>query len=204
MDYGTKKGGVGREASLMKGDDFFSNRILSRNSSVGRSSRIYYRSPEGVPFNWEMQPGTPKDPPKEDNLPTLSPPPAMLSLGLPKPCITIEEPKPPKLLRFMFWKRREKGDRGKKLQPGPKASSDHLDATESEKYFETCSFDGEFMASPPRASTCSSSSSLTLSHGRDSARLSSFRGPTRDSVGGFYGCGPWKFSCVNIVRAARR
>ncbi|KAF4352948.1 hypothetical protein F8388_008369 [Cannabis sativa] len=41
----------------------------------------------GIPFEWEMQPGTPKDPPKEEALPPLSPPPAVLSLGLPKPCI---------------------------------------------------------------------------------------------------------------------
>ncbi|GKV47033.1 hypothetical protein SLEP1_g53974 [Rubroshorea leprosula] len=204
MENGTRKGGnVGERASISTKDDgFFSNKILSRNYSAGYSSRIYYRSPEGVPFNWEMQPGTPKDPPKEDNLPPLSPPPAILSLGLPKPCINVEEPKPPRLLRFKFWKQREKGDRTKKLQMEPKASSDRLDAAESEKYFEICSCDGEATASPPLASTSSSSSSISLSNPH-SAPQSCLGGPTRDSLHGSYGCGPWKFSWV-IVRAARR
>ncbi|XWS73238.1 hypothetical protein CRYUN_Cryun02cG0110700 [Craigia yunnanensis] len=86
--------------SVIQGEELFFNRIISRNSSVGCSSRIYYyRSSEGKPFNWEMQPGTPKEPQKEDILPPISPPPAVLSLGLPKPCINIEEPKPSMKLR---------------------------------------------------------------------------------------------------------
>ncbi|XVF34207.1 hypothetical protein REPUB_Repub18cG0039000 [Reevesia pubescens] len=82
-------------AKGVQGDELLFNRIISRNSSVGCSSRIYYyRSSEGIPFNWETQPGTPKESQKEDILPPISPPPAVLSLGLPKPRINIEEPKP--------------------------------------------------------------------------------------------------------------
>ncbi|WMV37192.1 hypothetical protein MTR67_030577 [Solanum verrucosum] len=61
---------------------------ISRELSVGHSSRIYYyRRGEGVPFEWEKQPGTPKiNPTKEDvNIP-LSPPPSFQSIGLTKPC----------------------------------------------------------------------------------------------------------------------
>ncbi|KAJ6355433.1 hypothetical protein OIU77_005928 [Salix suchowensis] len=81
-----------RKTSVHQGDNFFSGRVISRNSSAGCSSRIFYnRSAEGVPFQWEMQPGTPRDPPREEIIPALSPPPAMLSLGLRKPCRDMEE-----------------------------------------------------------------------------------------------------------------
>ncbi|EOA17897.1 hypothetical protein CARUB_v10006306mg [Capsella rubella] len=79
---------------------------FSRNSSIG-----YYddRRSEGVPFKWEMQPGTPIKSQPQETVPPLSPPPAMLSRGLPKPSISIEEPKsfvfPSKLkLKLRNWK----------------------------------------------------------------------------------------------------
>ncbi|KAL3575110.1 hypothetical protein D5086_023211 [Populus alba] len=75
--------------------------LFSRDSSVGFSSRrLYYRSAEGVPFKWEMQPGTPKDPSKEEIIPPIRPPPALLGIGLPKPCIDIKEPKTSMRSRF--------------------------------------------------------------------------------------------------------
>ncbi|KAK3221515.1 hypothetical protein Dsin_008540 [Dipteronia sinensis] len=71
----------GREVAILEGEELLFNKVISRNSSVGCSSRIlYYRSAEGVPFKWEMQLGTPKDPPTEDILPPLSPPPAVKRL----------------------------------------------------------------------------------------------------------------------------
>ncbi|WJX91088.1 hypothetical protein P8452_72914 [Trifolium repens] len=71
-----------------------SNKILSRKSSVGCSSRIsYYRTGEGVPFKWEMQPGIAKESSPKEVLPPLTPPPKFLSLGLPKPSI-LEAKKP--------------------------------------------------------------------------------------------------------------
>ncbi|KAG7621810.1 hypothetical protein ISN44_As04g026680 [Arabidopsis suecica] len=88
----------------MKKDTCKEGSSISRNSSVG-----YYdeRMPEGVPFEWEMQPGTPINTQPREVVPPLSPPPAMLSLGLPKPSISIEEPKNfvfPTKLKLRNWK----------------------------------------------------------------------------------------------------
>ncbi|KAD3068104.1 hypothetical protein E3N88_35984 [Mikania micrantha] len=66
----------------------FVTKALSRDSSVGRrSSSTYYRSAanEGVPFDWEMQPGTPKKRPQEEIIPPPTPPPAMQSLAFSRP-----------------------------------------------------------------------------------------------------------------------
>ncbi|KAG2299624.1 hypothetical protein Bca52824_036096 [Brassica carinata] len=63
---------------------------ISRSSSVGVSSRLFYyyyhRSvDDGVPFKWEMQPGTPINPPPGETVPAITPPPAHLSRSLTKP-----------------------------------------------------------------------------------------------------------------------
>ncbi|XP_021277341.1 uncharacterized protein LOC110411487 [Herrania umbratica] len=197
--------GMEKGLSVIQGEDqLFFNKIISRTSSVGYSSRIYYyRSSEGVPFNWEMQPGTPKEPQKEDIVPPPSPPPAVLSLGLPKPCMNIEEPKPSIRLRFKFWKHVKKNHGNKKLQAGRKGV--HLDMTDqSGKYsnYEMCSSDdGEFMASP-RMSSSLSSSSFSFSNGPSfgSSRLPS---PSRDSsLDRHNGCSPLNFSSI-LVRVLR-
>lgn len=45
-----------------------------------------------MPFEWEREPGTPKELPQATApLPPLSPPPAVLSLSLPKPCMEDSE-----------------------------------------------------------------------------------------------------------------
>ncbi|GMJ15591.1 hypothetical protein HRI_005228300 [Hibiscus trionum] len=163
-------------------EEFF-NRIISRTSSIGCSSRIYYyRSSEGIPFNWEMQPGTPKEPRKEDTLPPLSPPPAVLSLGLPKPRIDVaDEPKPSKLRVFKFWKHgKRKHGKSKKL--------DQADHKYCSSYETSSSDDGEFVVSPRRIlSSSSSSSSFSFSNGSPS--------PSRD---GHYGCSPLHFSSFGV------
>lgn len=77
---------------------------MSRNSSTGY---YYQRRSEGVPFKWEMQPGTPINTHTVKTVPPLSPPPAMLSLGFPKPSISVEEPKHyvfPAKLKLRKWK----------------------------------------------------------------------------------------------------
>ncbi|KAG4113322.1 hypothetical protein ERO13_D13G216200v2 [Gossypium hirsutum] len=182
MDYDRKRG-----VSLIQDDQMFFHRIISRDSSVGCSSRIYYyRSSEGIPFNWEMQPGTPKEPQKEDVLPPISPPPALLSLGLPKPRIdVVKESKVSKLKVFKFWKHGKKNDNKKKID-------DH----QSDKYsnYETCSSDDdeEFVGSP----CVSSSSSSSFSFGSSST-------PSRDSsFNQHYGCGPLNFASF-LVRVSR-
>ncbi|KAL8488911.1 hypothetical protein ACS0TY_024529 [Phlomoides rotata] len=76
---------------LDQGDEFCRNRILAREPSAGQSSRIFYRAAEGVPFKWEMQPGTPKNPQEEEAILPLCPSPLMQSLGLPLPNIDHDD-----------------------------------------------------------------------------------------------------------------
>ncbi|RDX90390.1 hypothetical protein CR513_27745, partial [Mucuna pruriens] len=123
------------------------SKIVSRGSSMGCSSRIsYYRSGEGVPFKWEMQPGIAKEQPKED-VPPLSPPPALLSMGLPKPC--IPDPKSSTRSRLRFWRKRVKGGKSKK------SSSQHCFHEEDVignldilARLDHCSSDSESVVSP--------------------------------------------------------
>ncbi|CAN7033207.1 unnamed protein product [Brassica rapa subsp. trilocularis] len=86
-------------------NDIRGSSSISRNSSIG----YYYhrRSSEGVPFKWEMQPGTPISSQPGEIIPPISPPPMMLSLGFPKPSISVEEPKQsvfPAKLKLRSWK----------------------------------------------------------------------------------------------------
>ncbi|XAR51169.1 hypothetical protein NMG60_11005724 [Bertholletia excelsa] len=74
-----------KRVSAIQGEGFYFDRLLLRESSFGNSSRKYYRSPEGVPFQWEMTPGTPLHPPENDAIPPLHPPPAVQSMALPRP-----------------------------------------------------------------------------------------------------------------------
>ncbi|KAJ6435489.1 hypothetical protein OIU84_000640 [Salix udensis] len=195
-----------RKTSVHQGDNFFSGRVISRNSSAGCSSRIFYnRSAEGVPFQWEMQPGTPRDPPGEEIIPALSPPPAMLSLGLRKPFRDMEETKTSSMRsRFRFWKLIEKNKRKKKSQQGSDQGNSFINIDNNEsctsERFEFYSSDGDFMASPPRIS--SSSSSLSSSNGR-SRRLSRIENPSRGSKQDPHGCFPWIFNAV-LASVARR
>nr|XP_043619646.1 uncharacterized protein LOC122591443 [Erigeron canadensis] len=83
-------------------------KTLSRDSSVGQSSCIYYRNTnnEGVPFDWEMQPGTPKHRPREEVIPPPTPPPAMQSLAFSRPNVDLYgESRESTSWRF-FWKKR--------------------------------------------------------------------------------------------------
>ncbi|KAK4363568.1 hypothetical protein RND71_018809 [Anisodus tanguticus] len=65
---------------LIKQDDKFFSRLLSKESTVkGESSfRYYYRggSSGSIPFVWESQPGTPKHKFSDTSLPPLTPPPS--------------------------------------------------------------------------------------------------------------------------------
>ncbi|KAJ4709315.1 putative OSBP(Oxysterol binding protein)-related protein 4B [Melia azedarach] len=188
-----------RKVSLLDGEECFFNKVLSRDSSVGYSSRIlYYRSAEGVPFKWEMQPGTPKDPPKEDILPPLSPPPAILSLGLPKPCINIEEPKFSMRSKLKFWKHNYKKSQEIKRVLSNK-EHDHVNKFSSGSFvkFELDSSDGEEFMASRRNSSSSSSSSFSFSQ---SSRIQS---PAREKIDrSIYGCGPFNITSI-LVRVGR-
>lgn len=189
--------------------------ILSRNSSVGCSSRIYYNRSAGaggIPFQWEMQPGTPKNPPpKEEAIPPLSPPPAVLSLGLPKPFISEQEPCKPRRIRFIrFWKKSKKNDRQLKSSICTKRSDQNYNMLNGasdykDERFELCSSDCEFMSpSPPRNSSSSSSSSFSFSNrlSRHSSRLRSPAWqytPSRPTLS----CSPWNISTILVSLAKR-
>ena len=180
------------------------SKILSRRSSVGCSSRLsYYRSGEGVPFIWEMQPGIAKEAPKEV-LPPLTPPPALLSLGLPKPC--IHEPKPSTKSRLRFWttKRVRRGRSNKK--PHQECLNDDDDGVGFFGILARLDYssDSESMASPCRSSL-SSSSSLSFVKSRPSLQSTSSESPPREVYGRHFnlGCFPAHISRV-LVSIARR
>ncbi|KAJ4805102.1 oxysterol-binding 4B-like protein [Rhynchospora pubera] len=65
---------------ISKEDKFYS-RLLTKESSVANPSfRVYYGGASGaVPFLWESQPGTPKNPIHNTMLPPLTPPPSYFS-----------------------------------------------------------------------------------------------------------------------------
>ncbi|KAI3782218.1 hypothetical protein L2E82_12255 [Cichorium intybus] len=83
-------------------------KTLSKDSSVGQSSCIYYRSTanEGVPFDWEMQPGTPKQQPRDEVIPPPTPPPAMQSLAFSRPNFDLYDEPRESTWRFWLWKKR--------------------------------------------------------------------------------------------------
>ncbi|KAI3496190.1 hypothetical protein L1887_38544 [Cichorium endivia] len=95
---------------FLKGEEFSTSKILSRDSSVGQSSRIYYQNTtnEGVPFKWEMQPGTPKNPPQVEVIPPPTPPPAVQSLAIPRPKLVDSGSKDLFSWRFWSWKKLSK------------------------------------------------------------------------------------------------
>ncbi|KAF8035165.1 hypothetical protein BT93_C1256 [Corymbia citriodora subsp. variegata] len=182
--------------SVLQGDKAFSERVLSRNSSVGHSFRFYYdRRPEGVPFQWEMQPGTPKNPPKEHDLPPLSPPPAVVSSGLPRPCVGCEDRTRERTSwsKLKFWKKiriyRRSYDKGK-AQTGPRDGKASVDSPGSGhdkvESFEFWSSDGDLVVSP-RNSSASSLSTATLSFRNGANSVASLDHQPRS-------CTPWNFN----------
>ncbi|KAJ7979454.1 putative OSBP(Oxysterol binding protein)-related protein 4B [Quillaja saponaria] len=190
--------------------DMFLTKILSRNSSVSCSSHIYYyRNPEGVPFKWEMKPGTPINPPKEEALPPLCPPPAILSLGLPKPCIEQHKPSSrPRLIRF--WKKKcstRNKQMSKKLQEEShhqqECPIDHnVGGLDTFGGFEFCSSDCEFSASSRHSISSSSSSSFSFTNG-PSVRSPSAESLGRDMYKRPLSCSPWNISRI-LVSVTRR
>ncbi|RWW52668.1 hypothetical protein BHE74_00040896 [Ensete ventricosum] len=80
---------------VMQGSEVFCHRPSSGDStrSVGRSSMVYYRACGQVPFEWEIEPGQPKNPAESVPLPPLSPPPAMQSARL-APWSRLDHPTP--------------------------------------------------------------------------------------------------------------
>jgi len=180
------------------------HKTLSRNSSVGCSSRLYYyrSAAEGVPFNWERQPGTPKHPPNDETLiPPLSPPPAARGLELPKPC--FEQPKAQAAtwprLAIRFWNKC-KTNKQRKNTVNACFRATGSDKFEKLEYF-SADYCSEFMASA-RNSSSSSLSSLSFSNG-PSVQSSRLECPGRDSFQGPLSCSPWKISAI-VLSISRR
>ncbi|WVZ10100.1 hypothetical protein V8G54_014630 [Vigna mungo] len=168
-------------------------KILSRRSSLGCSSRnSYYRSGEGVPFKWEMQPGVAKERPKDD-LPPLSPPPALLSLGLPKPCVPDSKSSSPSRLRF--WKKRVKHGKSKKSSQDCFHEEDVIGLDMFARF--DCSSDSESVASS-RGSSFSSWSSMSFVKSPTTTTMKEVDGKPLT-----FGCFPIHVSRV-FVSAARR
>ncbi|OWM87015.1 uncharacterized protein LOC116189123 [Punica granatum] len=210
------------KSSVLYGDkknDLFFNKIISRASSMGCSSRgnYYYRSHEGVPFEWEMEPGTPKDPPRAAApLPPLSPPPAVLSLSLPKPCMEDrDQPRkefPSSLMRLDAWKKLIKKYRLPKFKKEVKRvygdedqhkvnkTSRASDVDKFEDSFDFWSSDprDDFMVSPARSSNSSSGSSLSFPNGpaMESNSVSSLHDQPRS-------CIPFKLNTILVYVAKR-
>lgn len=190
--------------SVLQGDKFFFNRIISReSSSVGCSSRIYYRSAEGVPFKWEMQPGKSKNPPGKEVVPPIRAPPAVLSLGLPKPCIDQHKVSTgSRVSRVWFWKKSKRNQPSKKVKGGSKKNNNGdgrgLERAENS---ELCNSDIEFIDSSPRCSSSSSLSSSSINgHSLPSSRIHS---PARDLIYGHFSCIPWNIAGIMICVAKR-
>lgn len=187
-------------SSVLQGDGVYFNRILSREPSVGQSSHIYYRRTEGVPFKWEMQPGTPKNrPEEEDIIPPLSPPPSVLSLGLPKPC--FDHPKRVEQSSVWFWKRIKIIHKEKMIQTLTSKGTRNVDPglNKNDQNFQLGDqSDGEFIASFDNS--CSSSSSSSNSSNSHAMELSSIR---RELVDGPFCCSPWNISAI-LIRTNRR
>ncbi|KAL2502144.1 uncharacterized protein Fot_35992 [Forsythia ovata] len=156
---------------LVEGDGF--NRILARESSVGQSSRIFYRHAEGVPFKWEMQPGTAKNPPEEDVIPPLSPPPSIQSSGLPLP--QVDEPQ-------------ESGSKPSKLWHNWKKMLKKSSQSNSSRFGDS---DEEFASSVKNSGFSSSSlSSSSNGHISESSRVE------RDSLDGPFCCSPCNITAI--------
>ncbi|KAF7838040.1 hypothetical protein G2W53_006522 [Senna tora] len=148
-----------------KAEDKCLNKILARNGSMGCSSRIYYyrSSSEGVPFKWEMQPGIPKHTPNQQELllPPLSPPPAILSLGLPKPSISQEaKPCSSTWAKLWFWKKRNR--RSKEVKELEGVNNVGLEyGSDSESVTMASPFESSFSSSSSSASSPSPSMSAS-------------------------------------------
>lgn len=89
------------EFSVLRGEGSYFRMILSREPSVGSSSSngLMYSNTVTIPFDWEMQPGKPRTPPRDaESVPPISPPP-LFGAGL------VPRPKTPELPEGSGWSR---------------------------------------------------------------------------------------------------
>ncbi|KAI3524205.1 hypothetical protein L1887_02857 [Cichorium endivia] len=155
--------------SVLRGKELYINKILSRDSSTGQSSRIYYSSTTnlGVPFQWEKKPGMPMNPPLEEVIlkPTPPPlPPAVRSLVLPQPMVHMKDSS----LSWRFWLWRRRVSKNTRLQMYGARRWYHMKFSSKAKGNKVSSLDSDLDAdlvgwthSDSKSSLCSSLSSST-------------------------------------------
>lgn len=186
-----------------------SSRFLSRESSVGQSSRIYHRSAEGVPFNWETQPGTPKNPRREEVIPPPTPPPGSQTFFPPiKNCADhlSKEDSSHSMHKLWFWRKHWKKqqthkDFGRRCHAG-QALSPNLKCKKSDDRF--ADFGGEFGGWFDEYSSISESKSSSSSNG-SMHQLKDDCDHNSDDHGVHkpFGCSPWNMTGI-MVRVVKR
>ncbi|KAK4605072.1 hypothetical protein RGQ29_013237 [Quercus rubra] len=156
-----------RTSILHQSNQYFVKRILSRDSSVGCSNRLYYHhNPGEVPFKWELKPGKAKNPQQHDNkiTSTIDPPPAerLLGFSMAKKASSLGSKS-----KAYSWKKFKKNLKGKKnVQVKSQDSQPECDIVVDFKHgsdeLDGCEFsrsDKEFMASSSGSRSSSSGSS---------------------------------------------
>lgn len=156
-----------RSSILHQSSQYFVKRILSRDSSVGCSNRLYYHhNPGEVPFKWELKPGKAKNPQQHDNkiTSTIVPPPAERLRGMSMAKKASSSGSKPKACSWKKFKINLKGK--KNVQVKSQDSQPECDIVVDFKHgsdeLDGCEFsrsDKEFMASSSGSSSSSSGSS---------------------------------------------
>lgn len=196
---------TGNLGSALPGDLVFFKKIMSREPTIGYSSRVYYPTAEAVvPFNWETQAGQPKSWPGREAAPEAEPASA-LSLGLPEPCMDRDKSIGTgsgawKAARVWFWKMGKINILNKKkVKAGSKRQND--DNGEDSMVMETVLSNSEvdFVDySSPRNSSSSPCSIINGLSSSPSSGISSMPAAT-DLTYEPLSCGPWSWSIAGIV-----
>ncbi|KAH7861385.1 hypothetical protein Vadar_025440 [Vaccinium darrowii] len=179
-----------KPVKLLEGDGFYFDRLLLKDTSIGNSSRIYYRSTtDGVPFQWERAPGTPKHEMKSEALPPLIPPPGVQRKGLPPRPKNgdYQSKESSSKWKGWFWKKSKKKRDSNAIQRS--VSCDVI----ADK------FEMGFMSSIHESSFSASSSSSSPNR----ASLHSEVGLRRDSLDPRYVRSPWNITAI-FFRVAKR
>ncbi|CAL5343719.1 unnamed protein product [Camellia sinensis] len=123
----------------IKQDDKFFSRLLSKETSSSKAEAscrvLYYGGACGsVPFMWESQPGTPKNPLSDTSLPPLIPPPSYKFSPKPK-TKSMQKPSKPSFL-FTIFSRKSIASKKDHVSP-PSLSSSSISSSYSSGSFSS-------------------------------------------------------------------
>ncbi|OWM84339.1 hypothetical protein CDL15_Pgr027108 [Punica granatum] len=163
--------------SVLRGEGSYFRKIISRDPSVGSTSSngFLYFSPGNVPFNWEMQPGMSKTPPKNaESVPSIDPPPFLSNMELlpgPKIPEASKGSGPLGWSRVKFWVKIKKQRNLRKVEG--RRSVDGLECADIRSragYRENMLRESgaEFVTASSNSSSSSSGSSSSSTSSRDS------------------------------------